>query len=42
MPNCIITDLAEADSDGLLQDAISFSANRGASGSIPEIYVAFI
>jgi len=42
MPNCIITELNEADQDGLLQDAITFSANRGASGVIPEIYIATI
>ncbi len=42
MPNCIITELAEADQDGLLQDNITFSANRGSTGSTPEIYIAFI
>jgi hypothetical protein len=42
MPNCLITDLAEADKDGLLQDGITFSANRGNSGTTPEIYIAFI
>lgn len=42
MPNCLITELGEADSDGLLQDSISFSANRGNSGTTPEIYIAFI
>lgn len=42
MPNCLITELGEADQDGVLQDAISFSADRGISGEIPEIYIAFI
>ncbi len=42
MPNCMITELAEADQDGLLQDNISFSANRGVTGTTPEIYIAFI
>jgi hypothetical protein len=42
MPNCIITEFAESDQDGLLQNAISFSANRGASGTTSEIYIAFI
>lgn len=42
MPNCIITEVAEADADGLLQENISFSANRGTTGAIPEIYIAFI
>lgn len=42
MPNCIITDLGEADSDGLLQESITFSANRGTAGTTSEIYIAFI
>lgn len=42
MPNCIITEVAEADQDGLLQDKISFSANRGPTGVIPEIYIGFV
>jgi hypothetical protein len=42
MPNCIITDMGETDQNGLLQDNISFSANRGSSGTTPEIYIAFI
>ncbi len=41
MPNCLITDLGESDSDGIMQDNISFSANRGA-GTIPEIYIGMI
>ena len=42
MPNCIITELGEGDQDGLLQDSITFSANRGTAGSTSEIYIAFI
>jgi hypothetical protein len=42
MPNCIITEMGEADQDGLLKDSISFSANRGNSGNTPEIYIGFI
>lgn len=42
MPNCLMTELGEADQDGILQDAITFSADRGVSGDIPEIFIAFI
>lgn len=42
MPNCVITDMAEAEQDGLLQENISFSADRGASGTTSEIYISFI
>jgi hypothetical protein len=42
MPNCLMTDFAEADQNGLLQDSITFSANRGNSGTTPEIYIGFI
>lgn len=42
MPNCIITEMSEADQDGLLQDAITFSANRGNDGATPEIYITMI
>lgn len=42
LPNCVITELGEADQDGILQDTITFSADRGSSGDIPEIYMAFI
>lgn len=42
MPNCIITDIGEGDQNGLLQDNITFSANRGSAGTTPEIYIAFI
>lgn len=42
LPNCIITELAFGDEDGLLIDQISFSANRGSAGSIEEMYVGFV
>lgn len=42
MPNCITTELTEADQDNLLQDAISFSAARGSDGTSEELYIAFI
>lgn len=41
-PNCIITELGESDQDGLLQENISFSANRGAAGTTSEIFICFI
>lgn len=40
--NVLITELGEADQDGLLQESVTFSADRGASGNIPEISIAFI
>lgn len=42
MPNCVITDMQEADDNGLLQENISFSADRGAAGTTNEIYICFI
>lgn len=42
MPNCLPTEYAEADQDGLLQEAISFSAHRGSDGSEEEIYICMI
>lgn len=42
MPNCLITQLAEADDNGLLKDSITYSANRGNTGSLQEIFIAFI
>lgn len=42
MPNCIITELGEADQDGILQETITFSASRGSAGTENEIYLAFI
>lgn len=40
--NGVITELGESDQDGILKDAITFSADRGVSGNIPEIVIAFI
>lgn len=42
IPNCITTELAESDQDGLLQEGVSFSAGRGQDGTEEEIYIAFI
>lgn len=41
LPSCIITEMGEADQDGLLQNELSFSAGRGADGTGEEIYVSF-
>lgn len=41
MPNCISTEIAEADQDGLLQENITYSASRGADGTQEEIYICF-
>lgn len=40
MPNCLITELGEADQDGLLQESVSFSAGRGADGTEEELYIS--
>jgi hypothetical protein len=40
--NVLITEIGEADQDGLLQDSVSFSADRGVNGTTPEIVIAFI
>jgi hypothetical protein len=42
MPKCIITEMAEQDADGLVQNNLSFKATRGASGLTNEIYICFI
>lgn len=42
MPKCTITELGEADQDGLLQEAISFRASRGTAGTTNELYISFI
>jgi hypothetical protein len=42
MPKVIITEAAEADADGLVQQNLSFQASRGAAGTTNEIYIAFI
>ena len=41
LPNCIITEISEADQDGLLQEELSFTAGRGATGTEEEIYISF-
>lgn len=41
LPSCIITELGEADQDGLLQETISFSSGRGPSGNQEELYLSF-
>jgi hypothetical protein len=41
LPNCLTTEIAEADQDGVLQETLAFSANRGSDGSEEEIYISF-
>lgn len=41
MPNCIITEVSEADADGLLQNELSFQASRGSDGTEEELYISF-
>lgn len=42
MPKCLITELGEADADGLVQESINFQASRGTAGTTSEIYFCFI
>lgn len=42
MQSCMITELKIGDKDGMLQENLSFSANRGADGSLEELYLTFI
>ena len=42
LPKCIITENTEADAEGLVQEALSFTASRGAAGTTNEIYITFI
>lgn len=42
MPKCLITELAEADADGLVQESISFAASRGTAGTTNELFFSFI
>lgn len=42
LPKCLITELGEADADGLVQETLSFTASRGAAGTTNEIYFSFI
>lgn len=41
LPNCLITEMAEADQDGLLQEELSFVASRGNAGEQEELFVSF-
>lgn len=41
MPKCIITELGEADQDGLLQEEVSFISARGGDAATDELYVSF-
>jgi hypothetical protein len=42
LPNCLITEKKIADADGILTDELSFSADRGASGTTEEMYIGFV
>lgn len=42
MPDCMITEISEADQDGLLQENLNFSATRGSTGSTEELYIGTI
>jgi hypothetical protein len=42
LPNCLITEKAISEVEGILTDEITFSADRGASGTTEEIYIGFI
>jgi hypothetical protein len=39
LPNCITTEVSEADQDGLLQEELSFTAGRGSAGTEEELYI---
>ena len=39
MPSCLTTEIGEGDQDGLLQDAVSFSANKGSDSSVDELVI---
>lgn len=39
LPNCVITELAETDSDGVLQETLSFNASTK-DGTLSEIYIS--
>lgn len=41
LPKCIISELSEADQDGLLQENVTFVASRGADASSEELYITF-
>ncbi len=41
MPICITTEIGESDQDGILQDELTFSANRGGDSATDEIYISY-
>ena len=41
LPDCRITEITEADQDGLLQEEVSFQASRGHRGTDEELYLSF-
>ena len=41
IPNASITEVAEGDQDGLLQQEVSFSASRGDKGTDEELFITF-
>ena len=41
IPKAIVTEIAESDQDGNLQEEISFTASRGSDGKTEEIYITF-
>ena len=42
LPNCLITEKAIGDQDGILTDELSFEATRGTAGTTEEMYMGFI
>lgn len=42
LPKCLITEISEADADGLVKESLSFTASRGAAGTTNEIYITVI
>ena len=42
MPKCMISEMAEGDKDGMLQDQLTFQATRGTNGESEEIYITTI
>lgn len=42
LPKCLITEVGEADADGILQETLSFQATTGPAGATNEIYFSVI
>jgi hypothetical protein len=42
LPKCLITQVGEADAQGLVQQTLTYQASRGADGLTNEIYMTFI